>query len=278
MNLIKYLAYSKINLGLQVLNLRDDGYHNINTVFYLINLYDEINFYKSDAIEIETLPDLNIPIEKNLIYKAGKAFFDSYKIRGGFKAVVSKNIPSGSGLGGGSSDAATTVIALNRMYGTDGAYSNLLEIANTVGSDCAFFLSEERMAKAYGRGEILEPLHYKISCRVAVINPGINISTPEAYKLLGRSNKKYEEIDFVPIIEKYHSKPSHFKGKITNDFEDVLFDMHPAIGNIKDKLYSIGAEFALMTGSGSTVFGLFTRDIDLNELQSEFPNYFCHLT
>lgn len=278
MNLIKKLAYSKINLGLQVLNLRDDGYHNINTVFYLINLYDEIDFYKSDVIEIETSPDLNIPIEKNLVYKAGKAFLDSYKIRGGFKAAVSKNIPSGGGLGGGSSDAATTIIALNNMYGIDGAYSNLLEIANSVGSDCAFFLSGERMAKAYGRGEIIEPIHHNLNCNIAVINTGLNISTPEAYKLLLRSKNNYDEIDFVSIIEKYHSEPSHFKGKITNDFEDVVFDMHPSIGKIKDKLYEIGADFALMSGSGSTVFGLFTRDIELNELQSAFPKYFCFLS
>lgn len=278
MNLLNYYAYSKINLGLQVLNLRNDGYHNINTVFYLLNLHDQIDFCESDRIEIETSPDLNIPLEENLIYKAGKTFFDSFRVNGGFKAMVKKNIPSGGGLGGGSSDAATTVIALNRMYGTAGAYSSLLHIVNQVGSDCAFFLSGARAAKGTGRGEILKLLPYDLVCKIAIVNPGIHVSTPQAYKLLNRTEGEIKEINFAAIYEKYHLKPSKFKDKITNDFEEPVFAMHPEIRKVKEKLYEIGADFALMSGSGSTVFGLFTSDIELHELKSEFPDYFCYIS
>jgi 4-diphosphocytidyl-2-C-methyl-D-erythritol kinase len=278
MNVLNYFAFSKINLGLQVQNLREDGYHNINTVFYLINLSDEIIFKESDIIKIETIPDLGIHFEDNLIYKAGKIFLKTYNISGGFEAIVKKNIPSGGGLGGGSSDAATTVIALNRMYKTEAPYSILLEIVNKVGSDCAFFVSGSRMAKATSRGEKLKYLHAPLSCNIAIVNPGIHVSTPLAYKLLNRTNEAVEEIDFVSILEQYHNKPLNFRERITNDFEDVVFDLHPEIRNIKEKLYSIGADFALMSGSGSTVFGLFTRDIDILELQAEFPNYFCHIS
>ena len=278
MNVLNYYAFSKINLGLQVLNRREDGYHNINTVFYLINLFDEISFSQSDIIKVETIPDLGISLEENLIYKAGKLFLKTFRISGGFEAVVKKNIPSGGGLGGGSSDAATTIIALNRLYNIDAVYANLHEIVIQVGSDCAFFLSGSRMAKATGRGEKIKYLHSPLKCNIAIVNPGIHVSTPLAYKLLNRTKEVPEEIDFVSIIEQHHDSPVNFRGKITNDFEDVAFEMHPEIRNIKEKLYSIGADFALMSGSGSTVFGLFTRDIDILELQAEFPNCFCHMS
>ncbi len=128
------------------------------------------------------------------------------------------------------------------------------------------------------QGEKIKYLHSPLKCNIAIVNPGIHVSTPLAYKLLNRTNETVEEIDFVSILEQYHDTPINFRGKITNDFEDVAFDMHSEIRLIKEKLYSIGADFALMSGSGSTVFGLFIRDIDILELQAEFPNYFCHIS
>lgn len=277
MNVLNYYAFSKINLGLQVLNLREDGYHNINTVFLLINLYDELNFRKSNEIIIETMPDLGIPVEQNLIYKAGSLFLKTFNISGGFHVVVNKKIPGGGGLGGGSSDAATTIIALNRMYNAGATYADLQNIVNKIGSDCAFFVSGIKIATAKGKGEIIKYLQAPISCNIAIVNPGISVSTPFAYKLLNRTDETIDEIDYASIISNNYNNPRNFRDIITNDFEEVVFDIHPEIRIIKDKLYSIGADFALMSGSGSSVFGLFTRDIELSELQAEFPNYFCHI-
>lgn len=278
MNILNYYAYSKINLGLQVLNLREDGYHNINTVFYLINLFDEINFSKSDKIEIEIIPEMNIPLRENLIYKAGMEFFKFYNIKGGFKAVLKKKIPSGAGLGGGSSDAAVTITALNRMYDTSGNYQNLHTIAAKVGSDCTFFISGVRAAQASGRGEHLKYLHKQLKSQIVIVNPGIHISTPKAYKMLERNSHSHEEIDFGAIFEKYNSEPVKFRDLIKNDFEDVIFKQYPEIEKIKEKLYLLGADFALMSGSGSSVFGLFKNDIEYEYLKQEFPNYFCHIS
>ncbi|MFA7626556.1 MAG: 4-(cytidine 5'-diphospho)-2-C-methyl-D-erythritol kinase [Candidatus Kapaibacterium sp.] len=278
MNLLNYYAYSKINLGLQVLNQREDGYHNINTVFCLINLYDEIDFFPSDKIEIITTPDLGIKQENNLIYKAGEIFFREFHVNGGFRAIIKKNIPTGSGLGGGSSDASTTVIALNRMYKTAGAFNSLKRIVNQVGSDCTFFLSGYRLAAATGRGEILRCMHTQLSFNIIIVNPGIPISTAQTYRLLNRGTEPIEEVDFTSIINDFANEPAKYNGKIFNDFEEHIFRQHPEIENIKNKLYQIGADFALMSGSGSTVFGLFKKDITLEELNEHFPNYFCHIS
>lgn len=278
MNQHSYFAYSKINLGLQVLNLREDGYHNINTVFYLINLYDKIDFSLNDKIEIHTSPDSGIVLEENLIYKAAKLFFETTGVEGGVRVDLTKNIPIGAGLGGGSSDAVTTIIALNRLYKTGCTHNTMRDIANKIGSDCAFFLCGSKTAAGSGRGEILSWLQKRLDCSVAIVNPGIHISTPLAYKKLGRTAEKIEQISFSHIIANDKISISDYKDKIFNDFESVVFDMHPEIAKIKEELYKIGADFALMSGSGSTVFGLFTKAIELDELQAHFPKYFCHIT
>ncbi|MBX3045239.1 MAG: 4-(cytidine 5'-diphospho)-2-C-methyl-D-erythritol kinase [Candidatus Kapabacteria bacterium] len=278
MNVLNYYAYSKINLGLQVLNLRKDGYHNINTVFYLINLYDELTFSKSDTIEIITEPELNIPIEENLIYKAGKLFLKEFHVKGGFRVDVKKNIPLGGGLGGGSSDATTTIIALNRLYDVAASYHNLQKVTNMIGSDCGFFLSGARLAKGWGRGENIKVIHAPILTNVAIVNPGLHISTPEAYSMLNRNSRYMVDIDYEKFIEEYHHEPSRFKDFLTNDFEDVIFEKYPEIKLIKERLYEMGADFALMSGSGSTVFGLFDTEIKINDLQKEFPDYFCYVS
>jgi 4-diphosphocytidyl-2-C-methyl-D-erythritol kinase len=278
MNLLKYFAYSKINFGLQVLNKRLDGFHNINTVFYLINLYDEMEFSESDTIEIISKPEFNIPTEDNLIYKAGKLFLESNKIKKGFKVEVKKNIPSGGGLGGGSSDAAFTLIALNRLFDTGLSHNVLVHLASKIGSDCAFFINGHRSAIGKSRGELLTNISFLLNYKIAIVNPGIHISTPLAYKLLNRDEKPIQELDFKEILKNNQDNPIYFRDKIFNDFEDVIFPLNPEIENIKNKLYALGAEFALMSGSGSTVFGIFPEEFTYKELKSHFPDYFCFIS
>lgn len=278
MNLLKYFAYSKINFGLQVLNRRIDGYHNINTVFYLINLFDEIEFSESETINIITIPEMNIPIEDNLVYKAGKLFLEENNIKSGFNAVLKKNIPAGSGLGGGSSNAAYTLIALNRLYNTQLSHFELTKLAAQIGSDCVFFLHGHRAALGKGRGEIITNINFLLNYKIAIVNPGINISTPVAYKMLNRDEKEIPEIDFRNLLKLHQNNPKSFRNIIINDFEDVLFEMHPEIKGVKNKLYDIGAEFALMSGSGSTVFGIFPEEFTNNELKKHFPDYFCFIS
>jgi 4-diphosphocytidyl-2-C-methyl-D-erythritol kinase len=278
MKVLKYSTYSKINLGLQVLNLRSDGYHNINTVFLLIKLFDSLEISISDKIEIITSPELNIPLVENLIYKAGKIFLEKYNINSGFKVKIQKNIPTGGGLGGGSSNAVTTIIALNELFKLSVPISELMPLVSKIGSDCPFFLLNKRVAVGRGKGEILEGIDFEPNFKIALINPGIHISTPTAYKMLGRNSDEINEINFTDILLKYSNEPDKFKNLIINDFENVVFQLYPEIAEIKEKLYEIGADFALMSGSGSTVFGIFRNDIDLEFLQRLFPKYFCYIT
>ncbi|GAB1371607.1 4-(cytidine 5'-diphospho)-2-C-methyl-D-erythritol kinase [Candidatus Kapaibacterium sp.] len=274
MNITKYFAYSKINLGLQVLNKRNDGYHNINTVFYRINLCDEMEFSMSEDIIIEADIPLEIPQKENLIYKAGKLVLDYKNIQTGFKVVVNKRIPVGAGLGGGSSDAATTIIALNDLYDMKLSPNEIIQLASIIGSDCAFFAAGCQSALGTGRGDIITPFDFILNNNIVLVNPGIHVSTPFAYKSLERGFEETSAYDFKQTLEKFNT--SLFKDYLINDFEPTIFKLYPEIADIKTKLYYLGADFALMSGSGSTVFALFPKLIETKELNKMFPNFFMY--
>jgi 4-diphosphocytidyl-2-C-methyl-D-erythritol kinase len=277
MNLVRKLSFAKINLGLQVLNKRSDGYHNINTVFYPIKLADLITFKQlpDKTCTITCNVDLKIPVEENLIYKSYEKYVKHNPINFGIEVNLEKLIPFGGGLGGGSSNAANTLLALNDLSENKLNYGELLIIAQTIGSDVPYFLNYGA-AIGKSRGENLHYFSYSLPYKMVIVNPNIHVSTPLAYKMLQRDSKEVKEINFPVVLAKALQNPSLLKEHITNDFESVVFKEHKEIKDIKEKLYELGAVFALMSGSGSTVFGLFNDYYDKEKIESTFNNYFVY--
>ncbi len=264
----EYLSPAKINIGLNIISKREDGYHNIETIFYPIKLYDKIQFFESDFFSIEC-NEPSIPTdEKNLIHKARNILSKAVGKELNVKVFLEKNIPSFAGLGGGSSNAATTLIALNEIFELKLSQSDLLNLASNVGSDVPFFVLN-KPAFAEGRGEILTTLdEFTLDYKILVIVPDVKISTAWAYSNFRKSQKK---IDLKLIKTK--SDFDRYKELITNDFEEIVFQAYPIIETIKQKLLKSGSHFALLSGSGSAVYGFFKTDFALNEIKNRFANY-----
>ncbi|NWF49942.1 MAG: 4-(cytidine 5'-diphospho)-2-C-methyl-D-erythritol kinase [Ignavibacteriaceae bacterium] len=243
----------KINLGLNILRKREDGYHDIETIFYPLDFFDTIYFEKSDHTSFDSNSNGLINQKSNLILDAKTALESYVGNTLNVKIRLDKRVMIGAGLGGGSSNAAFTLKALNQLYDLNLSDSALLNIASGIGSDVAFFIYS-KPAFAISRGEKLEFIDLKIESPILIVNPGIHISTKWAYQNISPSIPKENLKDIIRI----HSNDiKSWKGKITNDFEQVVFKAHPEIEGIKNKLYDLGASFSLMSGSGSTVYGIF---------------------
>ena len=252
---------AKINLGLRIHRKREDGYHDLDTVFYPVALKDALEIIPLDpqektsafpfslsGAEISGRPTSNLCVRAYKMLK--KDFPDLPHIR----MHLHKTIPSGAGLGGGSSDAAFTLLLLNKMFGLNLNREELIRYANELGSDCPFFIIN-KPCYATGRGEILEEVDINLSAyRIVIVNPGIHIDTGLAFTNI---------IPAVPdqSVKEIIKKPvERWKDEMQNDFEKIIFAHHPEIAEIKDQLYRSGAVFASMSGSGSTVFGIFDGD------------------
>lgn len=265
-------AQAKLNLGLQVLRKRPDGYHDINTVFVRIPLSDEIEILPSVGLSCQTNPDLGIPEESNLAYRAAAMLRERYKTDLGATIKITKRIPHGGGLGGGSSDAASVLVALNEMWGVGASACELREIGLQLGSDVPFFISDGA-AVAGGRGELLEYFQYTLPYSVLLVFPDIHVSTAWAYKSLRTGGEAKPALDFRACISESKSNPGKLKACLVNDFESTVFGEFPELGQIKEKLYEAGAIFALMSGSGSTVFALFDDENNIKIAQKSLSNY-----
>lgn len=263
-----FKSYAKINIGLNIVSKREDGYHNIETIFYPINLYDKITFIESEDFRIESKKD-GVPTNKNnLIWKAKSLLETELGIKITYKVKVKKRIPIFAGLGGGSSNAATTLVALNELLKLGLSKNKLQKIALKIGSDVPFFI-EKNPAFAIGRGEIF---HHRpnliLNYKIAVVFPKIKISTAWAY-----SNVKTKKPDFdLSSIRNKNDFLAH-KNLIQNDFEPLVFSSYPEIGNIKSHLLRLGAEYSSLSGSGASVYGFFNKTFDKNILYSTFPDY-----
>ncbi len=245
-------APAKINLGLNVIRKRKDGYHDLNTIFYPISLYDEITIVPSEKLSFKCS---NKPLEQddnNLILKAVQLMEEEAHRTFNLDIFLLKNIPVGAGLGGGSSDAAAILLYLNKNFDLKLTSGNLREIAFTLGSDVPFFLNP-LPSFAESRGEILQPVNLNIPYPILIVNPGIHIQTRSAFQRIMPAPPVYD------LRNIFLSTPDYvaLKEFVTNDFEPVIFDAYPEIGDIKSKMYYTGALFSLMTGSGSTVFGIY---------------------
>lgn len=245
---------AKINLGLNVVKKRRDGYHDIESVFYPL---DGVSF---DVLEVINGPsDLKLSglkvsgsIKDNLCMKVYDHMRKEFKT-GPLKVLLHKNIPAGAGLGGGSADAAFLIRMMNEKFQIGLAEKKMETIAARFGSDCAFFIRNQP-ALATGRGEILKPIPVSLKGYfIKLICPDIHVSTQQAYSMIrpGKSQYPIKQIIKLPV--------SKWKNKLINDFEEPVFKMHPELSKIKAGLYSEGAVYASMSGSGSTVFGLFTK-------------------
>jgi 4-diphosphocytidyl-2-C-methyl-D-erythritol kinase len=249
---------AKINLGLRILRKRPDGYHDLETVFYPLPLHDALEIipphdnHSSPAISI-TGQALQGPSEDNLCIKAWQLLKKDFPSLPAVLFHLHKAIPSGAGLGGGSADASFTLRLLNKQYQLGLPEVSLSQYALQLGSDCPFFLVN-KPCLATGRGEQLEPIEVALDkYSIVLINPGIHVSTARAFSMLVPS---IPEKDIRSIIR----QPIHtWRAELKNDFERPVFDEYPEIKRIKEQLYQAGALYASMSGSGSSVYGLFEK-------------------
>ncbi len=266
MDRIEVRTPAKINLGLNIVSKREDGFHNLETIFYPINIFDEIVFEKSESTEFETDNEfLKTEIESNLIIKAIQLLEEETKQKLHCKVMLKKNIPTGAGLGGGSSDAAATLIALNNLFELNFETAKLKTLALNLGSDVPFFIYG-KPCFTEGRGEIITPLSLKIPYPILLVNPNIHINTAWAFQNISPQMTKYSLRNFKDEIVDINIL---FK-KLTNDFEVPVFSAHPEIEKIKKEMNQHGAIYSQMSGSGSTLFGIFDDDSSMNYLQNYF--------
>lgn len=260
-----YFPNTKINIGLFVTEKRKDGFHNLETVFYPLGLSDILEIKKAEGEQegmcyFENTGILvDCPAEKNLVLRAYHLLAKDFHLPA-VKVHLRKIVPFGAGLGGGSSDAAFMLKAMNERCGLGLSEQQLMEYASQLGSDCAFFILN-RPAFASGKGERLEEISLSLeNYRIVLVKPDSGVSTAEAY---GGIVPKLPEFD----LRKLGTLPiEEWKQVVKNDFETTVFARYPEIGKLKDNLYEQGAVYAAMTGSGSAVFGLFRRneEIDIN--------------
>jgi 4-diphosphocytidyl-2-C-methyl-D-erythritol kinase len=262
---------AKINIGLNVVGKRPDGFHDIETVFFPIPLSDILEIIPS-AFGTTTITTSGLPIPgqpyQNICIKAIELLRTSNPILHSslFTLHLHKQIPAGSGLGGGSSDGAFTLKMLNAMEGPGLSEEHIVQLASQLGSDCAFFV-RNRPAFATGRGEKLEEISLSLKGYfLALVIPPVHVGTAEAYSMItpGKPSLSVKEIVALPLSE--------WKNLLRNDFEEPVTAKYPEIKDVKEKLYERGAVYASMSGSGSAVYGLFK---DPPKIAGHFPaNYF----
>lgn len=264
-------AYAKINIGLHVLGKRPDGYHNIETVFRLINLYDELEFVQDDEGIAFTS---NIPLlandNTNLCIRAANLLRDLTGIHMGVEITLKKRIPLGAGLGGGSSDAAAVLKGLTKLWSLDISIEELQTLSATLGSDVPFFFTSQT-AYATSRGERLTPFTVQIPYWILVVTPDIHVSTTWAYSNV-HLQQAQNRPDLRGLLETAIDKPAILRSNVTNDFEESVFREFSDISKLKETLLEEGAEFALMSGSGSSVFGFFSSEAKAQHLRSELSS------
>lgn len=262
---------AKINLGLNVVEKRPDGYHNLETVFYPVPITDALDIFPMDpAFPSEVDCDLkvtNISIEgdeqKNLVVKAYQMLKQDFPTLPRTHVHLYKGIPTQAGMGGGSSDCGFMITMLNRQFQLGLSDEQMIDYAARLGADCAFFVIN-KPCYAEGIGEKLQPVALDLKgWYLAVVRPAIPVSTREAFSLITPQHpaKNCLEIVKQPV--------ETWREELTNDFEKSVFALHPKIGAIKDRLYDMGATYAAMSGSGSSLFGLFRQPVNLDAFNDE---------
>ncbi len=262
-------AFAKINIGLHVLKKRPDTYHDIDSVFHRIAWHDRITIEEADDL-ILTVSGISLPTDKtNTCYKAAEIFFGRIGKSPQCAIHIEKDIPVGAGLGGGSADAAAVLSLLNSMHDNPLSPTRLGELAASIGADVPFFL-QDSSARVGGTGDVIVPVRLDLPYTILTVWPGIEIDTSWAYGALGYdSNRTREPLpdNMIGLL----STPRELQRCIRNDFEPVVFSAYPAIRDLKTNLLEHGAVFALMSGSGSSVFGWFEHATDVEKAIASLP-------
>lgn len=261
----------KINLGLNVVERRPDGYHNLETVFYPVPITDALEVFPMD----ESFPspvDCDLKVtnlhidgdeQKNLVVKAYNLLKQEFPALPRVHAHLYKGIPTQAGMGGGSSDCGFMITLLNQMFALGLSEQQMIDYAARLGADCAFFVVN-RPCYAEGIGEKMQDIALNLSSWfLAIVRPAIPVSTKEAFSLITPQHPAENCRDVVlrPV--------ETWRGRLTNDFEKSVFALHPEIGAIKQRLYDMGAVYASMSGSGSSLYGLFREPVSLDSFNDE---------
>ena len=252
-------AFAKINLGLRVLGRRPDGYHEISTVFQTVSLHDTLTFETAPDGRLEMVcTDAEIPAdETNLVLRAASALRERFGVALGARIGLEKVIPAGGGLGGGSSDAAVTLAALATLWGVETGAGELAEIGARLGADVPFFLYGGT-AEGKGTGTDIRPLADAPKMHLCVVTPCVRVSTAEAYGALDApALTKEEALVNLSVSRTEADFPDSLCDVWSNDFEAVVVRLHPEIGRAREALSRAGARRVMLSGSGSSVFGVF---------------------
>ena len=262
---------AKINLGLNIVEKRPDGYHNLETVFYPINLQDALEVNLMEGEEEFSLKVSGVPIEgepeNNLVVKAYRLLKKDYPEMSAIDIHMYKHIPTGAGLGGGSADAAFMIKLLNDKFKLNLSIEKMEEYAAILGADCAFFI-QNKPVFATGIGNIFEPIQLSLKgYYLVLVKPDIFVSTKDAFAHIipTQPTQSLKEIIRMPV--------ETWRATMKNDFEDSVFQKFPEIAAIKDKLYDLGAVYASMSGSGSSVYGIFREQVEF--VDEIFSGCFC---
>lgn len=268
---MKKKSYAKINLILDVIEKRQDGYHNIDGIMQMIDLYDEVEVKISDKFEI-TSNSKDIPLdEKNLVYKVYKALKEKYKFNERFSILIEKNIPVSAGIAGGSTNSAVVIEMIDEILGLNMSLDDKKQIGKSVGADIPYLLVG-KTARTRGIGDELEILDSLPTTDILIVNNGVEIATPYVYSNIVPSGNS-DRIDKLINVYKNKNYDEFFKG-LYNVMEKVSISYCPEIQNIKDKMYEFNCIKSLMSGSGPTVFGIFNDNKDIKEAYDYFKKIY----
>lgn len=260
--------FCKINLGLSIIEKRSDGFHNLETILYPIQIKDVLEIIPTTEkfqISVSGIPIEGNP-EHNLVVKAYRLLEKDFNI-GPVHIHLHKSIPAGAGMGGGSSDASHTILLLNKLFSLALPLEKMEKYARQLGSDCAFFFNNKPML-AFDKGDFFKPVNVNLEpYTLMVVKPNISINTGQAYKWVSPSKKK------LSLAEVLDLPVSEWEGNLINDFETPVFERYPELADIKAKIRSAGAIYSSMTGSGSAIYGIFHK-ADFVEKKIDIPNAF----
>ncbi len=276
---IEAFSPAKININLEVLEKRSDGFHNIKTIFMLTDLYDKLFFEPSEKIELLCEGNPNLPTDSsNLIVRAAIMLKENSGTNKGVKIKLNKVIPTGAGLGGGSSNAAVTLMALNILWNLNYSDEKLMELGNKLGSDVPFFIFGKQVAIGEGKGEILHEIPDFLDKWIVLACPEISVETKGAYNEITKLlTKRDRNVNLYDLYEKCLCKEVSLKELFYNDFEKVVLKKYPDIESIKRSFLIEHADASVLTGSGATVVGVFKDKASANKWQSIHPGLktFC---